>query len=167
MKTAIYPGSFDPVTNGHLNIIRRAANSFERLIVCVMINGDKRPMFTPAERVALLERVTADLPNVQILHSDMLLADFAREQGSTIIIKGLRAVSDFEREFQMALINHKLNPELDTMFLTAEHQFMYLSSSIVKELARYETDLRDFIPEEIIPDFKARMQEQIGANLRR
>ena len=125
MNTAIYPGSFDPVTNGHLNIIQRAAKSFDKLIVCVMVNADKRPMFTALERVELLRRVTADIPNVEIAHSDRLLADFARERNCGVIVKGLRAMSDFEREFQMALINRKLNPGLDTMFLTAEHQFMY------------------------------------------
>ena len=124
MNTAIYPGSFDPVTNGHLNIIQRAAKSFDKLIVCVMVNADKRPMFTALERVELLRRVTADIPNVEIAHSDRLLADFARERNCGVIVKGLRAMSDFEREFQMALINRKLNPGLDTMFLTAEHQFM-------------------------------------------
>ena len=162
MKTAIYPGSFDPVTNGHLNIIQRAAKSFDRLIVCVMFNVDKHPMFYAAERVELIRRVTADIPNVEVMFSDKLLADFAREQGSSIIVKGLRAVSDFEREFQMALVNHKLNPGLDTMFLTAEHQFMYLSSSAVKELGRYDVALEDFLPAAIIPDFKARMAGQIG-----
>lgn len=161
MRTAIYPGSFDPVTNGHLNIIQRAAKIFDRLIVCVMYNVDKHPMFSAQERVALIRRVTADIPNVEVMFSNALLADFAREQGSSTIIKGLRAVSDFEREFQMALVNHKLNPGLDTMFLTAEHQFMYLSSSAVKELGRYEVDLTEFLPESIIPDFKARMAEQI------
>ncbi len=160
MKTAIYPGSFDPVTNGHLNIIQRAAKSFDRLVVCVMVNGDKSPMFSPAERVDMIRRVTSDLPNVEVAYSDSLLADFAREKESSIIIKGLRAVSDFEREFQMALINHKLNPGLDTMFLTAEHQFMYLSSSAVKEMARYNVPLDDFLPSAIIPDFQARMAEQ-------
>ncbi len=145
----------------HLNIITRAARSFDRLIVCVMYNCEKSPMFTPEERAELIRRVTADIPNVAVMHSDKLLADFAREQGSSIIIKGLRAVSDFEREFQMALMNHKLNPGLDTMFLTAEHQFMYLSSSAVKELARYDADVSDFLPAAIIPDFKARMMEQI------
>jgi len=160
MSVAIYPGSFDPITCGHLNIIERASGIFDRLIVCVMVNVDKHPMFTPAERVELIRRVTRTLPNVEVVYSDSLLADFAREKGSRIILKGLRAVSDFEREFQMALINHQLNPGLDTMFLTAEHQFMYLSSSAVKELGRYDVDLREFLPEEIIPDFKARMAEQ-------
>lgn len=160
MRTAIYPGSFDPVTNGHLNIIRRASKSFDRLVVCVMVNGGKSPMFSPDERVEMIRRVTGDLENVEVEFSDKLLADFAREKNSSIVIKGLRAVSDFEREFQMALINHKLNPGLDTMFLTAEHQFMYLSSSAVKEMARYDVPLDDFLPREIIPDFKARMAEQ-------
>ena len=160
MRTAIYPGSFDPVTNGHLNIIRRASKSFDRLVVCVMVNGGKSPMFSPDERVEMIRRVTGDLENVEVEFSDKLLADFAREKNSSIVIKGLRAVSDFEREFQMALINHKLNPGLDTMFLTAEHQFMYLSSSAVKDMARYDVPLDDFLPREIIPDFKARMAEQ-------
>ena len=159
MNTAIYPGSFDPVTNGHLNIIQRAAKSFDKLIVCVMVNADKRPMFTAHERVELLRRVTADIPNVEIAHSDRLLADFARERNCGVIVKGLRAMSDFEREFQMALINRKLNPGLDTMFLTAEHQFMYLSSSIVKEMGHYGADLREFLPEQIIDDFRSRLAE--------
>jgi pantetheine-phosphate adenylyltransferase len=163
MKSAIYPGSFDPVTNGHLNIIRRAAGIFDRLVVCVMVNGAKHPMFTPEERVALLQRVTKDLPNVEIEHSDELLADYAKRKQCGVVVKGLRAVSDFEHEFQMALINHQLNPELDTMFLTSEHQFMFLSSSIVKELGNYELkhgELERFLPPEIIPDFLARMAEQ-------
>ena len=163
MKSAIYPGSFDPVTNGHLNIIRRAVGIFDRLTVCVMVNGAKHPMFSPEERVELLRRVTQDIPKVEVKFSDKLLADFARDEGSSIIVKGLRAVSDFEHEFQMALINHQLNPELDTMFLTSEHQFMFLSSSIVKELGRYELqngELDRFLPPEIIPDFLARMAEQ-------
>ena len=163
MKSAIYPGSFDPVTNGHLNIIRRAAGIFDRLVVCVMVNSAKHPMFTPEERVALLRRVTKDLPNVEIEHSDELLADYAKRKRCGVVVKGLRAVSDFEHEFQMALINHQLNPELDTMFLTSEHQFMFLSSSIVKELGNYELkhgELERFLPPEIIPDFLARMAEQ-------
>ena len=160
MSIAIYPGSFDPITNGHLNIIARAAKSFDKLIVCVMVNGDKHPMFTLEERVEMIRRVTKDMENVEVYSSDALLADYARERNARVIIKGLRAMSDFEREFQMAIINHKLNPGLDTMFLTAEHQFMYLSSSVVKEMGHYQVDLSDFLPQEIIPDFLARIQER-------
>ena len=158
MKIAIYPGSFDPVTSGHLNIIRRAANIFDRLIVCVMVNSAKKPMFTREERVELIQRVTSDLPNVEIDSSTELLAEYAKRKGNCVIVKGLRAGTDFENEFQMALINHKINPNLDTMFLTAEHQYMYLSSSTVKELGSYDVDLSDFLPEQIIPDFKERIR---------
>lgn len=157
MKTAIYPGSFDPITSGHLNIIRRAANIFDKLIVCVMVNAGKNPMFSLQERVDLIKRVTSDLPNVEIDSSNELLAEYARRRGSCVIVKGLRAGSDFENEFQMALINRKLNQELDTMFLTADSQYMYLSSSMVKELGSYNVDLADFIPEEIIPDFQKKL----------
>ena len=157
MKNAIYPGSFDPVTIGHLNIIRRAAEIFDHLTVCVMVNAGKNPMFTLEERVDLIRRVTKDLPNVEVDSSGELLAEYARKKGKCVIVKGLRAGSDFENEFQMAMINHKLNPDLDTMFLTAEHQYTYLSSSMVKELGRYHVDLSDFLPEEIIPDFTRKM----------
>ena len=159
MKIAIYPGSFDPVTSGHLNIIQRAANIFDKLIVCVMVNAGKNPMFTLEERVELIRRVTKDIPNVEVDSSSELLADYAKRRGSCVIVKGLRAGSDFENEFQMALINHKINPSLDTMFLTSEHQYMYLSSSTVKELGKYDVDLSDFLPEQIIPDFKKRIHE--------
>ena len=160
MKIAIYPGSFDPVTNGHLNIIERAANIFDRLIVCVMVNAGKTPMFSTEERVAMLRQVTDHLPNVEIDSSNQLLAEYARQRGSCVIVKGLRAATDFEKEFQMALINHKINPGLDTMFLTAEHQYMYLSSSAVKELGMYHVDLTDFLPEPIIPAFQERLNSK-------
>ena len=160
MKIAIYPGSFDPVTSGHLNIIRRAANIFDQVIVCVMVNaGKKSPMFTQDERVELIRRVTKDLPNVEVDCSSELLAEYARRKGGCVIVKGLRAGSDFENEFQMAIINRKINPYLDTMFLTAEPQFMYMSSSMVKELGSYNVELNDFLPEEIIPDFQKRIKE--------
>ncbi len=159
MKIAIYPGSFDPVTSGHLNIIRRAANIFDRLIVCVMVNSGKHPMFSSEERVRLIQQVVKDIPNVEVDASEELLAEYAKRKGSCVIVKGLRAGSDFENEFQMALINHKINPKLDTMFLTAEHQYMYLSSSTVKELGNYDVDLSDFLPEQIIPEFKQRIAD--------
>ena len=159
MKIAIYPGSFDPITSGHLNIIRRAANIFDRLIVCVMVNSTKQPMFSQDERVKMIKTVISDIPNAEVDSSNELLAAYAKRKGSCVIVKGLRAGSDFENEFQMALINHKINPNLDTMFLTAEHQFMYLSSSTVKELGVYDVDLSDFLPEQIIPIFKQRIAD--------
>lgn len=159
MKVAIYPGSFDPITSGHLNIIQRAANIFDKLIVCVMVNAGKSPLFSLEERVDLIRKVVADIPNVEVDYSHELLAEYAKRRGSCVIVKGLRAGSDFENEFQMALINHKINPNLDTMFLTAEHQYMYLSSSTVKELGSYDVDLSDFLPKEIIPIFKQRIAD--------
>ena len=159
MKIAIYPGSFDPITSGHLNIIRRAANIFDRLIVCVMVNSTKKPLFTQQERMQMIRDVVDDIPNVEVDTSTELLAEYARKKGSCVIVKGLRAGSDFENEFSMSIINHKINPDLDTMFLTAEHQYMYLSSSIVKELANYEVDLAEFLPEQIIPIFKQRIAD--------
>ena len=159
MKIAIYPGSFDPITSGHLNIIQRAANIFDKLIVCVMVNSTKAPMFTQQERVDMIRSVTSDIPNVDVESSDELLAEYARRKGSCVIVKGLRAGSDFENEFQMALINHKINPDLDTMFLTSEHQYMYLSSSTVKELGGYDVDLSDFLPQQIIPVFIKRIAD--------
>ena len=161
MKNAIYPGSFDPVTIGHLNIIRRASEIFDKLTVCVMVNAGKNPMFSLEERVDLIKRVTRDVPNVEVDFSGELLAEYARKKGKCVIVKGLRAGSDFENEFQMAMINHKLNPDLDTMFLTAEHQYTYLSSSVVKELGSYGVDLKDFLPEEIIPDFERKINERL------
>ena len=159
MKIAIYPGSFDPITSGHLNIIQRAARIFDKVIVCAMVNSGKNPMFTLEERVEMIRRVTADIPNVEVDYSSKLLAEYAREKGSFVIVKGLRASSDFENEFQMAMINRKLNAQLDTMFLPAESQYMYLSSSTVKELGRYGVELSDFLPQAIIPDFEKRIEK--------
>ena len=159
MTIAIYPGSFDPVTKGHLNIIERASRLFDRVIVCVMVNCEKKPMFTLEERENQISRVTAHLPNVTVDAYDGLLAEYARAHGCCTIIKGLRAGSDFEKEFQMAMINRKINPNLESLFLTAEHQFMYLSSSAVKEMGFYETDLSDFLPPQILDEFTERIRK--------
>lgn len=156
MKTAIYPGSFDPITLGHLNIIKRAAVCFDKLIVCVMVNSEKvnRGLFTEAERVELIRRVVAKLPNVEVDSSSTLIAEYARQKKACTLVKGLRAVSDYENELQMALINRKLNPRLETMFLPSSAKYTYVSSSMVKEMASYGADLSDFVPREIIADIQ-------------
>ena len=163
MKTAIYPGSFDPITLGHLNIIKRAAVCFDRLIVCVMVNSEKGGgLFDPDERVELIRRVVERLPYVEVERAGGLVAEYAREKRACTIIKGLRAVSDYEKEVQMALINRKLNPRLDTMFLPSSAKYTYLSSSVVKEMASYEADLTDFVPREIIDEVNERVKQRRG-----
>ena len=152
MKLAVCPGSFDPVTNGHLNIISRAAAMFDKVIVVVMVNGNKRPLFNSAQRVELLRRATAGMPNVEVDSYDGLLADYAREKQASVIVKGLRAMSDFEYEFQMALTNRKLNPAVETVFLTTNAEYMYLSSSLVKQVAEFGGDIREFVPPCIAQD---------------
>lgn len=160
MRTAIYPGSFDPITLGHLNIIKRAAVCFDKLIVCVMTNAEKEShgLFTPDERVELIRRVVGQLPNVEVERSSGLLAEYAREKHACVVVKGLRAVSDYEKEVQMALINRKLNPRLDTMFLPSSAKYTHLSSSMVKEMAAYGADLSDFVPREIIGDVEKKIR---------
>ena len=159
MSIAIYPGSFDPVTLGHLNIIKRAAACFDKVIVCVMINSNKQGVFTPQERVELLRRSTERFSNVEVDFSDELLAAYAKRRNAHVLVKGLRAVSDYEYEVQMAVINRKLNPRLETMFLASSEKYTYLSSTIVKEMARYGADLSDFVPREIVDDVNARMKQ--------
>ena len=161
MTTAIYPGSFDPITKGHLNIIQRAAKIFDRLIVCVMVNVDKRPMFTSEERVDMIRRVTQGLDNVTVDSSSALLAEYAQQNNVNVVVKAGCVARNAMVEFQMALINHKMNHNLDSMFLTSEHHFMYLSSSVVKELGSHGADLSDFLPEEIIPDCVKRMNQTV------
>ncbi len=152
MKTAIYPGSFDPITLGHLNIIKRAAGCFDKLIVCVMVNAEKKDacLFTPDERVEMIRQVVERLPNVEVDRSSQLVSEYAREKRACALVKGLRAVSDYEYELQMALINRKLNPRLETLFLPSSAKYTYISSSVVKEMASYGADLSDFVPREII-----------------
>jgi len=149
MRVAVYPGSFDPITLGHMDIIERASKLFDTLIVAVMVNQEKKPVFTAHERVAMLEDVTAGIKNVRIAHFEGLLADFARQNGAETIIKGLRAVSDFEYEFQMAMVNKKLNPDLDTVFLMTSEKYMYLSSRVVKDVGAFGGDLSGFVPPEV------------------
>ena len=160
MKRAIYPGSFDPVTLGHLNIIKRAAAMFDELIVLVCVNSSKNSgMFNPDERVELLKKVTDSLPNVKVDCWDGLVADYARKHRSKVLVKGLRAVSDYESEIQLAMVNAKLYPKLDTVFLHSSPKYAYLSSTVVKEMARYGADLTDFVPRQIIADVENKAKE--------
>jgi pantetheine-phosphate adenylyltransferase len=146
---AVCPGSFDPITVGHLDIIRRAAVMFDGVIVVVMTNSSKNPSFTAEERMDMIRMATADIPNVVVDTYDGLLADYAGMRNACAIVKGLRAMSDFEYEFQMALTNKKLNPKVETVFLTTSAENMYLSSSMVKEIAKMGGDIRDFVPDVI------------------
>ena len=152
MNLAICPGSFDPITKGHVDIIRRAAKLFDKVIVLVLTNPKKSPTFSIEERRRLIEKVFADTPNIVVDDDDGLLADYAKKVKATAIVKGLRAMSDFEYEFQMALTNKKLNPELETVFLTSSAENMYLSSSIVRQVASFDGDISAFLPEEILSD---------------
>ncbi len=152
MKIAVYPGSFDPVTNGHIDIIERAAEVFDKVYVAILKNSSKNPLFSTEERKALIERVTPHIPNVEVVSFEGLLVDFMREKQATVIIKGLRAISDFEYEFQMALTNRQLAPEVETLFMMTRAQNQYLSSSIVKEVAKYNASLEGMVPPEIQED---------------
>lgn len=160
MKLAICPGSFDPITNGHLDVIQRAAKLFDRVIVLVAVNSEKHAWFSPQERQELICRATAHLPNVEVDTYAGLLADYARQKQAVAIVKGLRAMSDFEYEFQMALTNHQLNNEVETVFLTTAAEYMYLSSSLVKEVARLGGDIAAFVP----PPVRSELLKKVGRN---
>ena len=149
MKRAVYPGTFDPVTFGHIDIFTRASTLFDKVIILVSTNLSKQPLFTPTERIKMIMDVTSGMDNVVIDILDGLLADYVREVGACAIVKGLRAVSDFEYEFQMALANKKLYPDAETVFLTTSTENMYLSSSVVKQIAAFGGDISSFVPEVI------------------
>lgn len=159
MSFAICPGSFDPITLGHLNIIRRTAQIFDEVVVLIMLNSSKtKPMFSIDERVEMVRKVVERFPNVRVDTSEGLLAEYAKKYDGAVIVKGLRAASDFEYEFQMNLINKKINPELETMFLTSSEKYTFLSSSVVREMARYGADLTGFVPCEIIDEVEKKAQ---------
>ena len=160
MKTAIYPGSFDPITLGHINIIKRAANAFDKVIVCISVNSEKNGgLFTPEERLELM-RKCINVDNVEFDINSGLVAEYARQKGARVLVKGLRAVSDYEAEVQMAIINSKINPDLDTIFFPSSEKYTYLSSSVAKEMARYNADLSEFLPREILEDVKKKLIEK-------
>ncbi len=158
-RIAIYPGSFDPVTNGHLDIITRSSKIFDKVVVAVLTNGAKSPAFSFQERVDMLKTATHQLHNVSIKSFDGLLVDFVKQENASVIVKGLRAVSDFEYEFQMALLNSKLAPEVETMFLATSDEYCFLSSSIVRDIAKHGGSLEDLVPAALIPTIYAKLRK--------
>lgn len=161
MAKVVCPGSFDPVTLGHIDIITRASAMFDEVIALVIVNPAKNPCFTAAERVQMLEKSTSHLKNVTIDSYSGLLVDYVREKGAIAIAKGLRAMSDFEYEFQMALTNKKLLPEADTIFLTTTVEHLYLNSSLVKQVAGFGGNISDFVPPEVLSDIKLRLDGKL------
>jgi pantetheine-phosphate adenylyltransferase len=157
VRTVVYPGSFDPLTNGHLDVVQRAAKLFDRVIMAVARNEGKQPLFSLAERVNLVTQAVAHLPNVQADSFDGLLVEYARRQGAQAIIRGLRAVSDFEFEFQLALMNRKLNEDIETIFMMPKDTYTFLSSRIVKEIARHGGDISAFVPASVQAALRAKL----------
>ena len=162
MSTAICPGSFDPITLGHLNIIRRTSRIFDRVVIVVMRNVNKTSSywFNDDERVEMIRKAVAKYPNVEVDSGDGLLADYARKYEGAVIVKGLRAASDFEYEFQMNLVNKNINPGLETMFLTADGKYNFLSSSVVREMAMYGADLKGLVPDELIDQINEKAEQR-------
>ena len=160
MKIAVYPGSFDPATYGHLDVIRRAAVSFDKVIVGVLHNSSKSPLFSVEERVKMLKEVTKDLPNVEIIPFDGLLVDFAEQIGADVVIRGLRAITDFEYELQMSQTNQRMKPDIETMFLTTSIEYSYLSSTTVREIAAFGGDVSQFVPEAVEIALREKMKEK-------
>lgn len=158
MKKAVCPGSFDPITNGHLDIIKRAAELFDEVTVLVVTNPDKKCAFSPEERCDLIRKATKDIEGVKVDSFSGLLADYVKQNGINAIVKGIRSSSDFEYEFQMALANRSLAPNAETVFITADPQNMYVSSSLIRQIACFGGDVSDFVPKNIVPEIEKRFK---------
>lgn len=150
MSTAVFPGSFDPVTTGHVDLIRRASRMFDRLVVGVLVNSAKQPLFSKEERVAMLREITADQDNIEVSSFEGLLVDFVKEQHADAIVRGLRTPGDFDYELPLAQANHKLSVQADTIFLASAPEYSYISSSAVRELLRYQADISGYVPETVL-----------------
>lgn len=161
MRTAICPGSYDPITLGHLNIIRRASRIFDQTVVVIMVNSSKASThwFTMEERLDMVRRVVSRYPNVTVDTSDILVAEYVKRYEGAVLVKGLRAASDYDYEFQMDLVNKRINPELETMFLTSSMKYTFLSSSIVREMATYGASLTGLVPNELIAEIEAKAKQ--------
>ncbi|MBR7163815.1 MAG: pantetheine-phosphate adenylyltransferase [Clostridia bacterium] len=159
MSIAIYPGSFDPVTCGHLDIIRRSCKLFDTVIIAVLNNSAKNPLFSVDERIELIKKSITDLTNCKVMYFDGLLVDFAKQQSATAVIKGLRTISDFEYEYQMAQLNKKLNANIETLFMVTNANYSYISSSVVKEIASLGGDFSDLVPKEIYEDVRQKIEK--------
>ena len=157
MTVAIYPGSFDPLTHGHVDVVTRAAGIFERVVIAVLENPQKRPLFTTQERVAMIRESVSSIDRVEVVTYAGLTIDAAREFGATVIVRGLRAVSDFESEFQMALMNRRLQPEVTTVFIPTSLRYLFLSSSLIKELSAFGGDISEFVPAHVVQPLKQRL----------
>ena len=158
MRRAIYPGSFDPITNGHLDVLERATRIFDEVIVAVAVNSQKTGLFSTSERISLIEGVTSGNDRIRVANFDGLLVDFATQQNANALVRGLRAISDFEYEFQMALMNRKLQPEIETIFLMPREEYTYVSSSLTKEIARLGGDISSLVPEAVAEALKSKLQ---------
>ena len=164
MKIAVYPGSFDPITIGHLDIIERASKVFDKVIVGIFVNPDKKGLFSIEERVLLIERVISEYPNVKVQSCSGLLVHFMKENSAKVIVKGLRAVSDFEYEFQMSMMNNKLDPTIETVFMMTSAKYSFLSSSSVRQVAMFGGNVKGLVPDEIIKDIMDKTKNNLGGN---
>ena len=161
MRIGVYPGTFDPITNGHLDIIKRSAKMFDKLVVGVLANNSKTPLFSAEERVNMLQEATSHLDNVEVMSFKGLLVDFVQETNASVVVRGLRAITDFEYELQMAQTNHVLKDDMDTIFLTTSLKYSYLSSSTVKEVARWGGDISEFVPPNVVEKVRDKYNDKI------